>query len=147
VTSISITATGGGGGGGDACCDENGGMTGLAGNAAATEAATVSVPSSGQTLSVTVGAGGPNGPHFGDPATRGGRGETSRVTDGGGALLIQAGGGPGGIWCAGGRRTGLEEGSVMCRSQPAGDGGLGGGCFTGGTDGCSGVDGAVTISW
>lgn len=147
VISISIRATGGGGGGGDACCNQSGGFTGLGGSPAGTESATVPVPASGQTLSITVGSGGSHGQWFGDPAARGGRGGVSSVANAAGSILIQAAGGTGGLYCAGAHKSGLTDGQQVCGNHPAGDGGLGGGCLTGGTDGCGGTGGAVTISW
>src|SRR5437764_12039255 len=115
---------GGGGGGGDACCNASGGFTGLGGNPAASESATLSIPSSGQTLAVTVGAGGPNGPWSGDPATRGGRGEPSLVSDAGGSVLVRAAGGGGGLYCAGAHKSELSDGQQSCGSHPAGEGGF-----------------------
>jgi hypothetical protein len=106
----------------------------------------VTVAPSGHSLAVTVGAGGPNGEWFGNPATRGGRGEPSRVSNAG-SLLIESDGGTGGIYCAGGRRTGTRPGQTVCAGTPAGQGGLAGDCFTSGTEGCFGTDGAVSITW
>jgi hypothetical protein len=96
---------------------------------------------------VTVGSGGPHGQWSGNPATRGGRGEPSLVSDANGSVLMQAPGGTGGLYCSGARRTELSDGQQVCGNPPAGEGGLGGGCFTAGTDGCNGTGGAVTISW
>jgi len=146
VTSASITATGGGGGGGDACCDASGGFTGLSGSPAGSQSATVAIPASGQTFTVTVGGGGPHGQWMGDPATRGGGGSVSTVSAGG-STVMEAGGGTGGLYCAGARRTAPDPGPQACGSPPAGEGGLGGACFPGGNDGCNGSNGAVTISW
>jgi hypothetical protein len=147
VPSVSITATGGGGGGGDACCNDSGGFTGLGGTPGETGSTTAVVPSSGQTLVVTVGSGGLNGQWVGDPATRGGHGAPSEVADGSGGVLLHAPGGPSGTFCAGAHRSGLSDGQRVCGGQPAGTGGLGGDCFTSGTTGCSGSGGTVTISW
>jgi hypothetical protein len=146
ATSASITATGAGGGGGDACCNDSGGFTGLGGSPGETASTTVTIPAAGQTLAVTVGSGGPNGEWVGDPATRGGHGTASQVSDGAGATLVTAAGGTSGTFCAGAHRTEISPGSLACGGS-TGAGGLGGDCLAGGTTGCSGNGGAVTITW
>jgi hypothetical protein len=147
VTSVAITAIGAGGGGGDACCDASGGFTGLSGGPAESVSTNASIPASGATLGVTVGSGGPHGQWAGDPATRGGRGGTSMVSDGAGGVLAQAAGGTGGLYCQGARRTSPDPAPQACAGPPPGEGGLGGACFPGGNDGCNGAGGSVTITW
>ena len=134
ITQVSAVAVGGGGGGGNATDDDEPGAGGAGGGLSyGTFAVTA-----GESLTVTVGAGGNNG-------NTGGTGGTTSINRGG-TTLISAGGGSGGSSTDGGASGGGNGGSSGGTERDGGGTGGDGGSTSDSSTGAGGGGGAAGYS-